>query len=116
MTPRPTATIEPENDTPDEGSTTLFGEVQMLLGFGLGLLATGGAGYAMSRTEHHNLPVIVRCILWGLLGALIAYNYFMLGLPGTIWLGSLGGWAGLLITLFGGILGLLLFRVNNRPY
>ena len=115
LTPRPTVTIEPESDIPDEGGTTVFGEVQMLLGFGLGLLATSGAGYAISRTEHHNLAVIVRCILWGLLGALIAYNYFILGLPGTTRLESLGGWAALLITLFGGVVGLLLYRLSDRP-
>lgn len=115
LTPRPTATIEPESDIPDEGGTIIFGEVQMLLGFGLGLLATGGAGYAISRTEHRKLTVIVRCMLWGLLGALIAYNYFMLSLPGTTWLKSLGGWAALLITLFGGVVGLLLYRLSNRP-
>jgi beta-N-acetylhexosaminidase len=116
LTPRPTATLEPETLNPEKEDTTVFGEVQMLLGFGLGLLATGGAGYAISRTEHNNLPVIVRCILWGILGALIAYNYFMLGLPGTTWLESLGSWAALLITLFGGVVGLLLHRLSNRPY
>lgn len=114
LTPQPTATLEPENDIPDEGTTTIFGEVQMLLGFSLGLLATGGAGYAISRTEHHKLPAIVRCILWGLLGALIAYNYFMLGLPGATWLEAFGGWAALLITLFGGVVGLLFYRLGNR--
>ncbi|MGD2050258.1 MAG: hypothetical protein PVH03_12200, partial [Chloroflexota bacterium] len=113
LTPQPTATIEPESEVPDEAGATVFGEFQMLLGFSLGLLATGGAGYAISRTEHTNLPVIVRCILWGILGALIAYNYFMLGLPGTTWLESLGGWAALLITLFGGVVGLLLHRIVN---
>ncbi len=79
-------------------------------------MVTGGAGYFLGRNERYSTPRLVRCMLWGLLGALIAYNYYALGLPGTDMLDSLGAWGGLLITLFGGAAGLLLYRWRvSRP-
>jgi beta-N-acetylhexosaminidase len=115
-TPEPTATPVPVPPPPEATVTKIIDEFQLLLGFGLGLVATGGAGYFLSRSERYNTPGIVRCTLWGLLGALIAYNYFALGLPGTEYLEPLGAWAGLLTTLFGGAIGLLLYHgwARNR--
>jgi hypothetical protein len=83
----------------------------MLFYLGVGLFVTGGVGYAVARNESNNLNRIVRCVLWGLAGGLVAYNYFALGLPGASWLVALGVWAGLLTTLAGGIVGLLLYRL-----
>jgi beta-N-acetylhexosaminidase len=115
-TPEPTATAVPVPLPPEPTVNKIIDEFQLLLGFGLGLVATGGAGYFLSRNERYNTPGIVRCMLWGLLGALIAYNYYALGLPGTASLEPLGAWAGLLTTLFGGAIGLLLYRgwARNR--
>ncbi|UCG24808.1 MAG: hypothetical protein JSW55_02075, partial [Chloroflexota bacterium] len=113
-TPEPTATPVPVPPPPEPTVTMIVDEFQLLLGFGLGLVATGGAGYVLSRNERYSTPGIVRCMLWGLMGALVAYNYFALGLPGTTYLEPLGAWAGLLTTLFGGAIGLLLYHRWSR--
>ena len=81
-----------------------------MLGFGFGLVVTGGAGYVLGRNRSYGAAQVVRCMLWGLLGALVAYNYYALGLPGATLLEPLGVWGGLLITVFGGVIGLLLYR------
>ena len=80
------------------------------VGFGIGLVVTGGAGYMMGKNSNYGLAQVVRCMLWGLMGALVAYNYYALGLPGATWFEPLGNWGGLLITMFGGVIGLLLYR------
>jgi beta-N-acetylhexosaminidase len=110
-TPIPTATPEPAAPTGQERLGTFYTEAQMLFYLGVGLFVTGGVGYAVARNESNNLNRIVRCVLWGLVGGLVAYNYFALGLPGASWLVALGVWAGLLTTLAGGIVGLLLYRL-----
>ncbi|MCA9975263.1 MAG: hypothetical protein KC413_05915, partial [Anaerolineales bacterium] len=51
--------------------------------------------------------------LWGLVGALLVYNYFELGLPGTAVFTTLGSWAGLLTTVLGGIVGTTLYTVAS---
>jgi hypothetical protein len=113
-TPSPTTTPEPveiAEETPEEASLT---ETPILIAFGLGLVVTGGAGYYVGRNGQQNLSNIVRCILWGLVGSLLAYNYFVLGLPGTDWLETLGSWAGLLTTLAGGAAGIGLYQWQAR--
>jgi hypothetical protein len=52
--------------------------------------------------------------LWGLVGALLVYNYFALGLPGADILGRYGAMAALAVTLIGGLAGLLLYRPQAR--
>lgn len=86
----------------------------MLLAFGAGLLVTGSAGYMIGRGKSRRLDHTVQCILWGIIGSLLAYNYFALGLPGTAWLNEIGGLAGLISTLIGGVAGLALYRVYAR--
>jgi beta-N-acetylhexosaminidase len=114
-TPEPTATVTPEPLPPAPEAQTVVDEFQLLLGFGLGLVITGGAGFAVGRNQGLGATQSVRCVLWALLGALIAYNYYALGLPGASMLESLGSWGGLLVTLFGGLLGLLIYRLLGRP-
>lgn len=113
-TPEPTATVAPEPPQPPARQRTIVDELQILLGFGIGLVVTGGAGYLLGRDRGGGAAQAVRCMLWGLLGAVIAYNYYALSLPGAAFLSSLGTWGGLLITLFGGLLGLLLYRWLDR--
>ncbi len=113
LTPLPTVTIEPEITSAEVESDTTYPGSQLLFTFGLGLIFVGGAGYAIGKNDGWELSERVRCIFWGLVGALIAYNYYMLGLPGTAWLQTLELWAPLLITIFGGIVGLLFYRVQR---
>jgi hypothetical protein len=102
----------PEPPPSEPAAASIVNEFQILIGFGLGLAVTGGAGYFLSRNERYSTLRLVRCILWGLLGALIAYNYYALNLPGTDLLTPLGAWGGLLVTVFGGAAGLLLYRLR----
>ena len=50
---------------------------------GVGLLATGGFGVVIGSNGRTDLIKIVRLILWGLVGGLLLYNYFILNLPGA---------------------------------
>jgi beta-N-acetylhexosaminidase len=113
LIPSPTPEPEPEPSPEEDPSESVIDEAQMLLGFGLGLIFAGGAGYAVGRTDYSELVSRVRCILFGIIGALVAYNYLALGLPGASWLEPLGGWAAFLITLFGGTVGILLYRIGR---
>lgn len=53
--------------------------------------------------------------LWGIVGGLAFYLYFLLGLPGTAVFSSLGAWAGFITTAAGGLLGLLAYRLRHYP-
>lgn len=80
----------------------------------VGLLTIGGAGFWLSRQQATSLVENIGWILWGLIGALIIYIYFALELPGTTVFNGIGGWAGLLTTLAGGLLGLIFYLLNRR--
>ena len=77
-------------------------------------LVTTGAGYAIGRNGRRDLAETVRFVLWGLLGGLIAYNYFALGQPGTEWLKVFGMWAGMATTLIGGMVGLSIYWLRSK--
>jgi beta-N-acetylhexosaminidase len=117
-TPEPTATSAPPPQEQPDAEQGAINNFELLLGFGIGLVATGGAGFMMGKNSKYGLAQVVRCTLWGLTGALVAYNYYALGLPGATWFEPLGNWGGLLITLFGGAIGLLMYRwlgQSQRP-
>ena len=63
-----------------------------------------GAGAESARGKLLNQ--VLRLVLWGLLGSLLAYNYYALSLPGSGSLDVLGSWAGLLTTIVGGLVAL----------
>ena len=113
-TPAPTSTPEPAAPSGTNKPGPQSSNVQMLVALGVGLVFTGGFGYAIARGRHASLNRTVRWVLWGLVGGLIAYNYFALGLPGTSWLAGLNEWAGLVTTLVGGLLALLFYRMLTR--
>ena len=106
-TPSPTATPVATDDEPSvDISLTDF---QMLLGVLAGLLLTGSAGWtAAGRNGHDSLSQRIRLISWGLVGGLLFYNYYLLGLPGAGPLQEIGSWASLVTTAGGGLVGLLL--------
>ncbi len=113
LTPLPTITMEPEETSAEVVSDTVDQDSELLFTFGLGLIFIAGAGYAIGKNDEWELSERVRCLFWGLVGALMAYNYYILGLPGTAWLQTIGIWAPMLITIFGGIVGLLVYRVQR---
>lgn len=110
-TPIPTSTPAPAAPPGPDETGTFDSDTQMLLALAIGLLFSGGFSYAVARGGNHSLNRTVRYVLWGLVGALVAYNYFALGLPGTSWLLSLNEWAGLVTALAGCLLALLLYRL-----
>jgi beta-N-acetylhexosaminidase len=110
-TPSPSPAPTPEIEVEEPPTEPMPHEVQMLLGITVGLIVTGGTGYFIGRNGNSvQLDQTLRWVLWALAGGLLAYNYFALGLPGAVILTSLGGWAGLIVTLLGGAIGLGIYR------
>ncbi len=109
-TPVPSATPQPPVTAPQEpGVVIALSDFIMLLAMSGGLAMTVGVGYVWHGARME-LAERLRYLLWGVIGALLAYNYFALGLPGTAALHTLGSWGGLLVTLTGGLAGLLAYR------
>jgi beta-N-acetylhexosaminidase len=110
--PVPTPAAPP---TPEEPALRiLLSQAQMFFGLLLGLVLTGGMGYLIGRNGRENPVELVRCILWGIIGSLIAYNYYALSLPGAAVFTGLGIWAGLATSLLGGAMGLAAFYYGER--
>lgn len=106
-TPSPTALPPEEPEPPVSGP--LLDDVLMLLGVVSGVLVTNLVGFFLVRSRGAWTPTrFVRVAAWGLVLGLAAYNYFALHLPGADLLGPLGGWAALVTTLLGGLVGLFL--------
>ncbi|MFN2190454.1 MAG: glycoside hydrolase family 3 N-terminal domain-containing protein [Candidatus Promineifilaceae bacterium] len=124
-TPTPTATTTPLpsptpdliEEEPESAILTLSPVGQLLVTFGIGLIVTGSAGFVVGRNEAIGISKTVRCMLWGMIGGLLFYTYFAMGLPGAGWLESLGYWAGLITTVTGGLVGIFAFRLweDNQP-
>lgn len=118
-TPEPTATptstplIEEVGPPPEPVINILVSDFWMLLSLIGGLTAVLAAGLFFTRTQPVPLAQQLRWLLWGVVGGLLVYNYYVLGLPGTAVLLDLGGWAGLLTTLLGGLVGLSVFGARQ---
>ncbi|MCB8918082.1 MAG: hypothetical protein H6666_09155 [Ardenticatenaceae bacterium] len=112
-TPSPTPTPIPL--PPEPGIEISLTDFRMLLSFSTGLLLVIGAGLLTGRVYGFTtLKPRLRLLLWGVLGGLIAYNYYALNFPGSSWLGGLGLWAGLLTTTLGGLLSLFIAGRQSR--
>ncbi len=72
------------------------------------------AGYLLGIRTESALAQQISWMLWGIIGALLAYNYVALSFPGTAVVVNMGAWGGLLVTLAGGALGLGLFAATHR--
>lgn len=110
-TPRPTPTPVPPPREPTLEIT--LAQVGTLFGILGGLALTLTTAWLLNRQMP--LPRLVRQSLWGLLAALLVYNYAALGLPGSGWFTPVRGWQGLALTALGGTLGLGLFQWRDRP-
>jgi beta-N-acetylhexosaminidase len=112
LTPSPvptaTATATPTPLPPEPGLSISLTSLSHLLGFFVGLALTGVASIVIGHRSRLSGPsAFLRLLLWGLLGGLVLYNYYMLQLPGSNWLAALGNWAGLVVTAAGGVIVLL---------
>ncbi|MCB8922008.1 MAG: hypothetical protein H6662_10520 [Ardenticatenaceae bacterium] len=113
-TPLPSATPLPPPEPPTEPGVLIeWAAIQMLITMLSGLMLIGVFALLWGRHQQTAVSQRINGLLWGIIGGLLAYNYFGLGLPGTAVLQNLNSWAGLLITLFGGAAGLLLRQLVN---
>ncbi len=113
-TAMPTATPVANEEPLEPGIRIGLSDFQLLMSMFFGLAITGGIGVLLSQRNDHTTAEMVSWLLWGVIGALILYLYYMLGLPGTAVLQNIGSWAGLLTTIVGGVLGLSLFQFWNQ--
>ncbi len=110
----PTSTPQPPEPLTSEGlliDVTSIRGLVMLFG---GLLATVALGAVVNSAETRAPSDRVGRLMWGFVGALVAYIYTMLGLPGSDLFAGLGNLSGLAATVGGGIIGLLLFQLIHR--
>lgn len=107
-TPTPTITPTPTpTPTSDEPTVEIsLTEVNTLLGMFGGLIVVVGLGIVGGRAREMDMAVHFRFVLWGILGGLLVYVYFVAALPGTSALMGLGNLAGLITTIIGGLVGL----------
>ncbi len=92
-------------------NTAVGRAVERLFGLLIGLFITLLLAVVVTEERGEALSSRVQCALWGILGALLSYNYAVLGLPGTAFMVSLGAWAGLVTAVVGGLLGLAAQRM-----
>ena len=124
----PTATSQPTrtplvpSPTPESNGSTgqapppivSMGWNDLVLGF-MGIALVGGAGYFVSNLNGLRKGMQVRCVLVTVIGALAGYNYLALQLPGSATLiETIGAFAGLLLAVIGGVVGLALAQTWCR--
>ena len=120
-TPTPEPSVTPTSPLPAEelglppepGINILLSDFWMLLSLLGGLTAVLATGLFFTHTRAASPVQQLRWLLWGIVGGLVVYNYYALGLPGTAVLLDIGGWAGLLTTLLGGLIGLSIFGARH---
>jgi hypothetical protein len=112
-TPMPTAVpVEEEEEVvpPDEGT----GPLDLVLAL-LGVLVTGGAGYAVVRLNNGLVSRALRLALWSVVGGLALYVAYAISLPGAAWLRERGGvWAAWWTALLGGMATLLIAWIAGQ--
>jgi hypothetical protein len=108
--PTPTVTPTPvppalETFLTRKSQNAPWGELLLTL-VGIALLSSGG--YWVIRQRRDDLSNALRTALWTVIGGLLGYVYFSLGLPGSEALRvAFSGWAPLLMALLGGAIPLL---------
>jgi hypothetical protein len=89
--------------------------MRSLLGVLTGLVAIGFLCYYVNqRLRTTSLVQQLGRLLWGIIGGLLLYNYYALGMPGASLFSGLGSLAGLLLIMAGGIGGLFLYRPSRH--
>jgi beta-N-acetylhexosaminidase len=108
----PTATPTAEAGSGGAGSSLAdsLGDLVVLLAVAAGMALAGVVAYLTANNHGHALDETVRQILWSQVGALALYDYLALRLPGAAYLDGLGAWAGLLVTVGGGLISLRIYQ------
>ena len=113
--PEPTSTSAQTAVIPQEpGIRIELSEFWLLTAVLAALLVSGGTALTLSRQQDVSLEKQIGWPLWTMVGGLLAYIYFALGLPGTAALGELHMGSGFLTTLLGGMVGLLLYWIWQK--
>ncbi|MCB0000116.1 MAG: hypothetical protein KDE56_30340 [Anaerolineales bacterium] len=99
---------------PEPGFRVDLSEIQMLIALSFGTVLLGSLGVWLAFQRQLPLTDYFGWPLWGVIGGLLAYLYLVFGLPGTTGLLALGSWGALLMTLVGGVPGLLLYFLTHR--
>ncbi|RMG93631.1 MAG: hypothetical protein D6706_15005 [Chloroflexi bacterium] len=81
-----------------------------------GLTTTGFIPLLIRQFRQQPLSQRLGQLLWGITGGLLAYNYIMLHLPGSDILGPISPWQSLLITLLGGLIGLIAYTYRHQNH
>ena len=113
--PEPTSTSAQTAVIPQEpGIRIELSEFWLLTAVLAALLVSGGTALTLSRQQDASLEKQIGWPLWTMVGGLLAYIYFALGLPGTAALGELHMGSGFLTTLLGGMVGLFLYWIWQK--
>jgi hypothetical protein len=113
--PQPTSTLTQTALPPEEpGIRIELSEFWLLTAVFAGLFLSGGAAFTLGRQQNVTLEQQIGWPLWAIVGGLLAYIYFKLELPGTTSLGGMHMLTGFLITVAGGLIGLLLYWLRQK--
>lgn len=113
--PEPTTTSAQTAVVPEEpGIRIELSEFWLLTAVVGGLILSGGAAFTLGRQQNVALVQQIGWPLWSMIGGLLVYLYFALGLPGTAEIGGLHTFTGFLATLGGGLVGMLAYWVWQK--
>ncbi len=113
--PEPTSTSAQTAVSPEEPSIRIeLSEFWLLTAVFAGLMVAGGTAFSLGRQQNVALAKQIGWPLWSMIGGLLSYIYFALGLPGTAVWGSLHMGTGFLITVAGGLVGLIIYWVRQK--
>jgi hypothetical protein len=79
-----------------------------------GLFVSSSAAFTLGRQQNVALAQQIGWPLWSMIGGLLTYIYFKLDLPGTANLGDMQVFTGFLVTMTGGLIGLLLYWIRQK--
>ncbi|WP_420627808.1 glycoside hydrolase family 3 N-terminal domain-containing protein [Candidatus Leptofilum sp.] len=113
--PEPTSTSTQAEPLPVEpGIRIELSEFWLLTAVFAGILISSGAAFSLGRQQNVALAQQIGWPLWTIVGGLLTYIYFQLGLPGTNNLGEMQiGW-GFLTSFVGGLAGLILYWLRQK--
>ncbi len=113
--PEPTSTLAQVDPPPEEpGIRIELSEFWLLTAVFAGLLISSGAAFSLGRQQNVALEQQIGWPLWAIVGGLLTYIYFQLGLPGTETLGDMQFGGGFLTSFVGGLGGLIFFWLRQK--
>ncbi|VAW34119.1 hypothetical protein MNBD_CHLOROFLEXI01-4977, partial [hydrothermal vent metagenome] len=114
-TPISTSTSTVVETSPQEPSVRIeLSEFWLLTAVFSGLFFSSWAALSLSRQQGATLAQQIGWPLWAIVGGLLLYIYFVMRLPGTAVLGEIQTGTSFLITLAGGIVGLLIYWLRQK--